>query len=84
MREKTSHSHATVPLRLSSTLWVTSIYLVISAFNLVGVILPQAGDFVWLSYKVRSLRTRNVTVTRVFCMYSFLEQLERIGLFLAI
>jgi len=60
---------------------VTSIYLVISAFNLVGVILPQAGDFVWLSYKVRSLRTGSATVTRVYRTYPFLEQLERIGLF---
>ena len=39
--------------RLVSTLWVSSIYLVISVFNMVGIVLPQANDFLWFAYKVK-------------------------------
>ena len=38
--------------RLIPTLWVTSIYMVISTFNLISLFLPQANDFLWLAYKV--------------------------------
>ncbi|XP_023340954.1 organic solute transporter subunit alpha isoform X2 [Eurytemora carolleeae] len=37
---------------LVSTLWVSSIYLVISVFNMVGIVLPQANDFLWFAYKI--------------------------------
>jgi len=43
----------TIPAqRVVSTVWVTSIYLVISSFNLIGLFLPRSADFLWLVYKM--------------------------------
>ena len=38
--------------QLEHTLWVSSVFLVLSSFNLVGVVLPLASEFIWLAYKV--------------------------------
>jgi hypothetical protein len=60
MSSTLNYHNLTACSRLSSTLWVTSIYLVIAAFNLVGVVLPEAGDFIWLSYKVIRVIKENI------------------------
>eukprot|EP00088_Acartia_fossae_P043506 TRINITY_DN4585_c0_g1_i15.p1 TRINITY_DN4585_c0_g1~~TRINITY_DN4585_c0_g1_i15.p1 ORF type:complete len:289 (-),score=44.98 TRINITY_DN4585_c0_g1_i15:910-1776(-) len=38
--------------RLKPALWITSIYMIISLFNLFSLIMPPASDFLWLAYKV--------------------------------
>ena len=38
--------------RLKATLWVTSVYLVVSVFTMFSVALPGCSDFVWLFYRV--------------------------------
>jgi len=38
--------------RLIGSVWVTSIHFVVSIFNLIGLALPKANDFLWLVYKI--------------------------------
>ena len=55
------------PARLNNTVWVTSVFFVLSVFNLVSleslsviqdsptqvsIVLPLASEFVWLAYKI--------------------------------
>jgi len=38
--------------RLKNTIWVNSVFAVLSVFNLVSIVLPLASEFVWLAYKI--------------------------------
>jgi len=38
--------------RLKNTIWVNSVFSVLSVFNLVSIVLPLASEFVWLAYKI--------------------------------
>jgi len=38
--------------RLVHTLWVTSVFFVLSTCNMVSTILPLASEFIWLAYKI--------------------------------
>jgi len=38
--------------RLKNTIWVNSVFAVLSIFNLVSIVLPLASEFVWLAYKI--------------------------------
>lgn len=40
------------PSKLNHTIWVTSVFFVLSVFNLVSIVLPLASEFVWLAYKI--------------------------------
>ena len=40
------------PSKLNHTIWVTSVFFILSVFNLVSIVLPLASEFVWLAYKI--------------------------------
>ena len=60
-------------LRVVSTVWVTSIYLVISSFNLIGLFLPRSADFLWLVYKVCiQSYFMQMRLTHILCAYVYI------------